>query len=62
MKHLVECGLNIDVSEGRFDQSPSHLAAFAGHGNVLQWLLQNGALAEKVVSIVLKEKQIITVM
>ena len=50
MKRLVECGLNIDVCEGRFEQSPTHLAAFAGHVDVVQWLLQNGAFAEKVVS------------
>lgn len=50
MKRLVECGLNIDVCEGRFEQSPTHLAAFAGHVDVLQWLLQNGAFAEKAVS------------
>ena len=50
MKRLVECGLSIDVCEGRFEQTPAHLAAFAGHANVLHWLLQNGAVAEKVVS------------
>lgn len=50
MKRLVECGLNIDICEGRFEQTPAHLAAFAGHANVLHWLLQNGAVAEKVVS------------
>ncbi|CAH3167092.1 unnamed protein product, partial [Porites evermanni] len=47
LKRLVECGLNIDVCEGRFEQTPAHLAAFAGHANVLHWLLQNGAVAEK---------------
>lgn len=52
MKRLVECGLNIDVCEGRFEQSPTHLAAFAGHVDVLHWLLQNGAFAEKVVCII----------
>ena len=50
MKRLVECGLNIDVPEGRFEQSATHLAAFAGHVNVLQWLLENGAFPQKVVS------------
>lgn len=50
MKRLIECGVNIDVYEGRFEQTPAHLAAFAGHANVLHWLLQNGAVAEKVVS------------
>ncbi|CAH3039439.1 unnamed protein product [Porites lobata] len=48
LKRLVDCGLNIDVCEGRFEQTPAHLAAFAGHANVLHWLLQNGAVAEKV--------------
>lgn len=52
MKRLVECGLNIDVPEGRFEQSATHLAAFAGHVNVLQWLLENGAFPQKVVSII----------
>lgn len=52
VKRLVECGLNIDVPEGRFEQSATHLAAFAGHVNVLQWLLENGAFPQKVVSIV----------
>lgn len=51
MKRLVECGLNIDVCEGRFEQSPTHLAAFAGHAEVLHWLLQNGAFSQKLVSI-----------
>ena len=51
MKRLVECGLNIDVPEGRFEQSATHLAAFAGHVNVLQWLLENGAFSQKGVSI-----------
>jgi len=50
LKRIVECGLNIDVCEGRFEQTPAHLAAFAGHANILHWLLQNGAVAEKVVS------------
>ena len=50
MKRLVECGLNIDVPEGRFEQSAAHLAAFAGHVDVLQWLLENGSSAQKVVS------------
>lgn len=58
MKCLVECGLNIDVCEGRFEQTPAHLAAFAGHANVLHWLLQNGAVAEKVVSSALYDKLI----
>ena len=51
MRRLVECGLNIDAPEGRFEQSATHLAAFAGHVNVLQWLLENGAFPQKVVSI-----------
>lgn len=51
MKRLVECGLNINVPEGRFEQSATHLAALAGHVNVLQWLLENGAFPQKVVSI-----------
>lgn len=50
MKRLVECGLNIDVSEGRFEQSATHLAAFAGHVDVLHWLLENGAFPQKTVS------------
>ena len=50
MRRLVECGLNIDEPEGRFEQSATHLAAFAGHVNVLQWLLENGAFPQKVVS------------
>lgn len=53
MRRLVECGLNIDVPEGRFEQSATHLAAFAGHVNVLQWLLENGAFPQKVVSIII---------
>ncbi|XP_020610107.1 ankyrin repeat domain-containing protein 10-like isoform X2 [Orbicella faveolata] len=48
VKRLVECGLNINVPEGRFEQSATHLAAFAGHVNVLQWLLENGAFPQKV--------------
>lgn len=58
MKRLVECGSNIDVCEGRFEQTPAHLAAFAGHANVLHWLLQNGAVAEKVVSSASHDKYI----
>ena len=49
MKHLVECGLNIDITEGRFEQSAAHLAAFAGHVDVLQWLLENGSSGQKQV-------------
>lgn len=51
LKRLVECGLNIDVCEGRFEQSPTHLAAFAGHAEVLHWLLQNGAFSQKLDSL-----------
>lgn len=47
MKRLVECGLNIDITEGRFEQSAAHLAAFAGHVDVLQWLLENGSSGQK---------------
>lgn len=49
MKRLVECGLNIDITEGRFEQSAAHLAAFAGHVDVLQWLLENGSSGQKQV-------------
>lgn len=51
LRCLIECGLNVDVCEGRFEQSPAHLAAFSGHSDVLHWLLQNGAFAEKVDSL-----------
>ncbi|PFX34298.1 Ankyrin repeat domain-containing protein 10 [Stylophora pistillata] len=51
VKRLVECGLNIDITEGRFEQSAAHLAAFAGHVGVLQWLLESGSSAQKVDSL-----------
>jgi len=51
LRCLVNCGLNIDVCEGRFEQSPAHLAALSGYVNVLHWLLQNGAFANKMDSL-----------
>lgn len=46
---LVKCGLNLDIGDGRLKQTCVHLAAFSGNALVLDWVLQNGATADKKV-------------
>ena len=40
-----------DVRTKRFNQTPAHIAAFAGHPQCLQWLLQSGSAVDAKVSI-----------
>ena len=40
---VTRVGADCDVRSSRFSQTPAHLAAFAGHPQCLQWLLQAGA-------------------
>ena len=46
---LMERDMNYDVTTGRFNQTPAHIAAFAGNSHCLKWLLHCGTSKDKQV-------------
>ena len=43
---VTRVGADCDIKSSRFSQTPAHLAAFGGHPQCLQWLLQAGATVD----------------
>lgn len=48
---LVRAGASVNASTTRFAQTPAHIAAFGGHPQCLNWLIQVGANINKQVRI-----------
>lgn len=48
--HLVQMGCEVNTVTSRFNQTPTHTAAFGGHPNCVVWLTQAGADVNKQVS------------
>jgi hypothetical protein len=48
---LHESTTNCDAATFRLNQSPVHIAAFAGQGHCLKWLLHCGARIDRQVKI-----------
>lgn len=46
---LVRAGASVNASTTRFAQTPAHIAAFGGHPQCLNWLIQVGANINKQV-------------
>ncbi|RLW07746.1 hypothetical protein DV515_00003711 [Chloebia gouldiae] len=44
---LVRAGASVNASTTRFAQTPAHIAAFGGHPQCLNWLIQVGANINK---------------
>lgn len=49
--HLVQMGCEVNRTTSRFKQTPTHVAAFAGHSHCVEWLTQAGADINKQVSL-----------
>lgn len=49
--HLVEMGCEVNRVTSRFNQTPTHTAAFGGHPHCVVWLTQAGADVNKQVSV-----------
>uniref|UniRef100_A0A3B3VZA0 Uncharacterized protein n=1 Tax=Poecilia latipinna TaxID=48699 RepID=A0A3B3VZA0_9TELE len=41
--HLVQMGCEVNTVTSRFNQTPTHTAAFGGHPHCVVWLTQAGA-------------------
>lgn len=49
LMQLVRAGASVNASTTRFAQTPAHIAAFGGHPQCLNWLIQVGANINKQV-------------
>ncbi|KFP71907.1 Ankyrin repeat domain-containing protein 10, partial [Acanthisitta chloris] len=47
LMQLVRAGASVNASTTRFAQTPAHIAAFGGHPQCLNWLIQVGANINK---------------
>ena len=48
---LVQMGCGVNTATSRFNQTPTHTAAFGGHPQCLVWLTQAGADIDRQVSL-----------
>lgn len=48
---LVQMGCEVNTATSRFNQTPTHTAAFGGHPQCLVWLTQAGADVDRQVSL-----------